>query len=118
MVKIEDERNTAFTFPIETYAILEKQLGQEAALNLARTVEQAAIVMQKEANDLAQQKKIELRDEMNKELASKADLALVRQELIGKIDAVEARLERKMTVYLVITILLFFSQTKTHSRFG
>lgn len=48
----------AFTFPIETYAILEKQLGQEAALNLARTVEQAAAAVQQEANQLAQQKRL------------------------------------------------------------
>ncbi len=112
----------AFTFPIETYAILEKQLGQEAALNLARTVEQAATAMQQEANQLAQQKKIEVRDEMSKELASKADIVLVkseiaavRSELLGEIKtlrqeliAVELRLERKLTVYMVLLLAAIF----------
>lgn len=108
-----------FTFPIETYAILEKQLGQEAALNLARSVEQVANAMQKEAQEIAQQKKIEIRDEMSKELASKADVALVRTELQGKIDtlearflgeikAVETRLDRKLTIYMVVILCAIF----------
>lgn len=115
-----------FTFPIETYAILEKQLGQEAALNLARSVEQVANAMQKEAQEIAQQKKIEIRDEMSKELASKADVALVRTELqalenklqgkidtlearfLGEIKAVETRLDRKLTIYMVVILCAIF----------
>lgn len=115
-----------FTFPIEIYAILEKQLGQEAALNLARSVEQVANAMQKEAQEIAQQKKIEIRDEMSKELASKADVALVRTELqalenklqgkidtlearfLGEIKAVETRLDRKLTIYMVVILCAIF----------
>lgn len=82
-----------FTFPIETYAI---------------------------------QKKIEIRDEMSKELASKADVALVRTELqalenklqgkidtlearfLGEIKAVETRLDRKLTIYMVVILCAIF----------
>lgn len=105
----------AFTFPIETYAILEQQLGQEAALNLARTVEQATAAVQQEANQIAQQKKIEIRDEMSRDLASKADISLVRAEITAlenklsdKIELTEARLERKMTVYMIILLAAIF----------
>ncbi len=111
-----------FTFPIESYALLEKQIGQEAALNLARTIEQAANAFAQEAHNVAQQKKIEIRDEMSKELASKADVALVKAELgtvraeitalehklSGRIDAVEARLDRKLTIYMIVILCAIF----------
>jgi len=46
-------------------------------------------------NDMAVQKKLEVRDELVKELASKSDLA-----------ATEARLDGKMKLYFVITIAI------------
>jgi hypothetical protein len=119
-------QTVTFTFPIETYAILEKQLGQEAALNLARSVEQVANTFAEEAQSIAQQKKIEIRDEMSKELASRADVALVRTELqgldnklqgkidtlearfLGEIKAVEARLDRKLTIYMIVILCAIF----------
>jgi hypothetical protein len=116
----------AYSFPVDIYTTLEKQLGQEAALNLARSVEQIAQHFEEDAQKLAQQKKIEIRDEMSKELASKADIALVkaeiaavrnellgeikalRAELLGEIKAVEARLDRKITIYMVILLCAIF----------
>jgi hypothetical protein len=72
--------------------------------------------MQREANALVLQKKLEVREDLLKELASKADIALARaelkgkistleQKLLGEIKAVEARLDRKFTIAMVIMIV-------------
>ncbi|MCU0425191.1 MAG: hypothetical protein MUF71_06135 [Candidatus Kapabacteria bacterium] len=109
----------AFSISIETYTILEKQLGQEAARSLAVNLEKGMNELSAEVASLSQQKKIELRDEMSKELASKADLAAVRSELLGEIKAVraellgemkalEARLDRKLTIYMVVILCAIF----------
>jgi hypothetical protein len=80
--------------------------------------------MEKRAEELAIQKKLELRDELTKELASKADLQTLRAEmqameerLEAKIDKVRTelsakieneilRLDRKFTIMFII---LFFT---------
>ena len=48
--------------------------------------------MEKRAEELALQKKLELRDELTKELASKADLLALKAEM----QAMEAKLEAKI----------------------
>ena len=106
----------AYSFPIEIYTQIEASVGKETALLLAVSVEQGIVEIQREANALAQQKKLEVRDDLLKELASKADVALARAELEGKINtleqkllgelkAVEARLDRKFTILMVIMIV-------------
>jgi len=42
--------------------------------------------LDKKSENLAQQKKLELKDELTKELATKTDLILVKTELEAKID--------------------------------
>ena len=76
------------TVTFEVYKILERKLGEADATEIVRAIDAAAA-------DIAVQKKLEVRDELVKELASKADLA-----------AVEARLEGKMKLYFVITVAL------------
>ena len=51
---------------------------------------------------MALQKKLEVRDELVKELASKADLSATEARLEQKID----RLDSKMKLYFVITIAI------------
>jgi len=74
------------TVTFEVYKILEKKLGEAEATEIVKAIDAAA-------TDIAIQKKLEVRDELVKELTSKADLA-----------ATEARLDGKMKLYFVITI--------------
>ena len=53
----------------------------------------------KRAEELALQKKLELRDELTKELASKADIQVLKTEIQAvraEVQALEARLEAKI----------------------
>lgn len=76
------------TITFEVYKILEKKLGEAEATIIVKAIDSAV-------NDMAVQKKLEVRDELVKELTSKADLA-----------ATEARLDGKMKLYFVITIAI------------
>jgi len=120
---------------LELLQLLEDKLGKETARKVAQAIELGLEIMEKRAEELALQKKLELRDELTKELASKADLLalkaemqameqrleakieLVRKELSGEIDKVRAelsakieneilRLDRKFTILFII---LFFT---------
>jgi hypothetical protein len=76
--------------------------------------------MEKRAEELALQKRLELKDELTKELASKADIQVlkaeiqavrteiekVRLELEAKIEKEILRLDRKFTILFII---LFFT---------
>jgi len=113
----------------ELLQLLEDKLGKETARKVAQAIELGLEVLEKRAEELAIQKKLELRDELTKELASKADLLalkaemqameqrleakieLVRKELDGKIDRVRSelkeeilRLDRKFTIMFIILL--------------
>jgi hypothetical protein len=83
------------TVTFEVYKILEKKLGEADATEIVRAIDAAA-------TDIAVQKKLEVRDELVKELASKSDLAATEARLEQKID----RLDNKMKLYFVITIAI------------
>jgi len=120
---------------LELLQLLEDKLGKETARKVAQAIEIGLEIMEKRAKELALQKKLELRDELTKELASKADLLalkaemqameqrleakieLVRKELGGEINKVKTelsakieneilRLDRKFTILFII---LFFT---------
>ncbi len=87
--------------------------------------------MEKRAEELALQKKLELKDELTKELASKADLLalraemqameerlsakieLVRKELDGKIEREILKLEHKLNIidrkFTIMFLILLFT---------
>jgi hypothetical protein len=87
---------------------------------VAQAIELGLEVMEKRAEELALQKKLELKDELTKELASKADIQVlkaeiqavrteiekVRLELEAKIEKEILRLDRKFTILFII---LFFT---------
>jgi hypothetical protein len=91
---------------------------------VAQAIELGLEILEKRAEELAIQKKLELKDELTKELASKADLQVLRAEmqameerLEAKIDKVRTelsakieneilRLDRKFTILFII---LFFT---------
>ncbi len=104
----------AMAIDLELLQLLEDKLGKETARKVAQAIEIGLEVMEKRAEELAIQKKLELRDELTKELASKADLQtlraemqameerlsakieLVRKELSGEIDKVKTELDGKI----------------------
>ena len=72
--------------PLDVYRILEKKLGEQDAVEIVKAIEATA-------QDVALQKKVEIRDELSRELASKADL----QAAVNLLDG-------RMRLYFVITI--------------
>jgi len=120
---------------LELLQLLEDKLGKENARKVAQAIELGLEVMEKRAEELALQKKLELRDELTKELASKADLLalraemqameerlsakieLVRKDLDGKIEReilkLEHKLEHKLNIidrkFTILFIILFFT---------
>jgi tetrahydromethanopterin S-methyltransferase subunit A len=114
---------------LELLQLLEDKLGKETARKVAQAIELGLEVMEKRAEELAIQKKLELRDELTKELASKADIQVLkaeiqtvraemqamgkgwrqrqfRAELSAKIENEILRLDRKFTIMFII---LFFT---------
>ncbi len=77
---------------LELLQLLEDKLGKDEARKVAKAIELGLEVMEKRAEELAIQKKLELRDELTKELASKADLLALKAEM----QAMEAKLEAKI----------------------
>ena len=84
---------------LELLQLLEDKLGKETARKVAQAIEIGLEVMEKRAEELAIQKKLELRDELTKELASKADIQVLKTEIQtvrAEMQAMEQRLEAKI----------------------
>jgi hypothetical protein len=109
--------------PIEIFNILEDKLGREDATKVSEAIELSFKAMENKANDLALQKKLELKDELTKELATKADLQLVRAEiqqvetkLEGKIDLVRSEIKvyhAQTRLYFVVLICVIIISNPT-----
>lgn len=102
-----------YTLPIEIYKLLEEDLPREKAFQVAKAIETSVRTVEPRAEAIAREKKLEVRDELSKELASKADLAAVRAEIAAlearfeaKIDARFNQLDRKFTIYFVVLAAL------------
>jgi len=84
---------------LELLQLLEDKLGKEEARKVAKAIELGLEVMEKRAEELAIQKKLELKDELTKELASKADIQVLKAEIQtvrAEMQAMEQRLEAKI----------------------
>ena len=87
----------ATALPVEIFEILEDKLGREQAHEIVKAMEYAA-------GDIARQKKAELREDLTKELAGKADLLAVKAELQGEIKLLRSDLQSSIKIYFIITI--------------
>ncbi len=105
---------------LELLQLLEDKLGKETARKVAQAIEIGLEVLEKRAEELAIQKKLELRDELTKELASKADIQVLKTEIQtvrAEMQAMEARLEAKIEreilrldrKFTIMFIILFFT---------
>jgi len=105
---------------LELLQLLEDKLGKEEARKVAQAIELGLEILEKRAEELAIQKKLELRDELTKELASKADIQVLKTEIQtvkAEMQAMEARLEAKIEreilkldrKFTIMFIILFFT---------
>jgi len=84
---------------LELLQLLEDKLGKEEARKVAKAIELGLEILERRAEELAIQKKLELRDELTKELASKADIQVLKTEIQAvraEMQAMEQRLEAKI----------------------
>ena len=69
------------TVPLELYELFEEKLGKEKAKEAIKLVEEALKSLEEKAKEQKTIIKAELKDELRKELATKEDIAVVRQEI-------------------------------------
>ena len=67
--------------PIELYNKIEESVGKEKAVEIAKIIEDTINHLDERVVEETKKRKIELRDELRKELATKEDILLVRQEI-------------------------------------
>jgi hypothetical protein len=114
----------AYVIDYEFLEKLEQKVGKEEAKKIAQTIELIYNELDKKSESLAQQKKLELKDELTKELATKADIDMVYQklellkteleakieishkELEAKIEKEILKIDRKFTIMLIILAFL------------
>jgi hypothetical protein len=84
------------SIPVSLYEKLERKFGRDEALEIAKMIEDFFDEMDRKAGEIALQKKLELKDELTRELATKADLITARAELEGEIKNVRTELEGKI----------------------
>ncbi|TAG54126.1 MAG: hypothetical protein EAZ27_09570 [Cytophagales bacterium] len=77
-----------------------KDLAKEKAVKLTDLIEKSIDAVFTSAKDIAVQKKLEIKDELSKELVSKADIALVKADIA----ILESKLEKKITIYFMILL--------------
>ena len=97
----------ATTLPIEIFRLLEDKIGSEEAVKVSSAIEISLNTIDNKAKDIAIQKKLELRDELTKELATKADLQLVETRLRSEIQEVRSEIKvyhAQTRLYLVVLI--------------
>ena len=121
---------STMNLPLEIYDTLERKLGREDAMAIAKSIEKSLGHIEQRSYDVAAQRKLEVREElrveMRDELATKADMASLRGEiqadlakLQGYVDArfeqVNTRFERldkKFTLMfgVLVFLIIFLNQ--------
>ena len=81
------------TVPLELYELFEEKLGKEKAKEAIALVEEALGTIEEKAKEQKTVIKAELREELRKELATKEDVLLVKEELLGEIGKLEQKIE-------------------------
>ena len=82
---------------IETLQFFEDRLGKEEGRKVAEVLERAYEEMEKKAESLAIQKKLELKDELTKELATKEDIARLEGMIKSEISRLEGMIKSEIS---------------------
>ena len=103
---------TNMNIPLEVYDILERRLGRDDAMAVAKSIEASFSHIEERSREIAIQRKLEAKDELKRELrdelSTKEDLA----KLEGRIEARFERLDKKFTVLFMVMIftVIFVNQ--------
>lgn len=103
--------------PLEVYDILERRLGRDDAMAVAKSIEASLTMIEERAKEIAIQRKLEAKDELKRELrdelSTKEDLAKLegslREDLAkleGEMKAGFERLDKKFTILFMMTIFV------------
>ncbi len=105
----------AHAISVEIYQLLEEKIGREEAKKVVSAIEIGFDVIEKKAETVALQKKLELKDELTKELATKADLLILKAELKaefhGEILILKIAFEKLNQKFNFMIVLLIISIT-------
>ena len=110
---------STMNLPLEIYDTLERKLGREDAMAIAKSIEKSLGHIEQRSYDVAAQRKLEVREElrveMRDELATKADMASLRGEiqadlakLQGYVDTRFERMDKKL--WAIMGLVLFANQ--------
>ena len=110
---------STMNLPLEIYDTLERKLGREDAMAIAKSIERSLGHIEQRSYDVAAQRKLEVREElrveMRDELATKADMASLRGEiqadlakLQGYVDTRFERMDKKL--WAIMGLVLFANQ--------
>ena len=101
------------TLPYEMTQELELGLGKERAQKFITFFEKLSENIEEKANGLAIQKKLEVKDELSKELANKSDLNLVETRLDARIQQLNSKMEfnisklnMKINLLMILMIII------------
>jgi len=96
------------------YDKLVEKLGKETAIEVIEIIEDVEKSLSNQVLEETKKRKIELRDELRKELATKEDIALVRQEIEtvrqevkGEIKALRQEVKGEIKVLKIMIFFLF-----------
>ena len=104
---------STMNLPLEIYDTLERKLGREDAMAIAKSIEKSLGHIEQRSYDVAAQRKLEVREElrveMKDELATKADLATLRGEMNTRFE----RLDKKFTLMfgVLVFLIIFLNQS-------
>jgi hypothetical protein len=94
----------ATTLPIDIYDILEKKVGRGDAREIGKAIEFSLDAIEKKAEGVALQKKLELKDELTKELVTKAEFFGETKTLRGEMDKLRVELKLEMRIFFLILL--------------
>ena len=103
---------STMNLPLEIYDTLERKLGREDAMAIAKSIEKSLGHIEQRSYDVAAPRKLEVREElrveMRDELATKADIA----KLQGYVDTRFERLDKKFTLMfgVLVFLIIFLNQ--------
>ena len=116
----------SMNLPLEIYDLLERRLGRDDAMAVAKSIEASLTHIEERSREMAVQRKIEakeeLRIELRSELATKEDLLAVKEDLLavredlakleGSLREDLVKLDKKFSMYFltIIFTVIFLNQ--------
>lgn len=101
----------ATALPLEIYEILENKVGRDEARKVIKIIDASLDTIEKKAEGVALQKKLEIKDELTKELATKADLLILKAEMSAMKIELEGRIDRLNQKFNFMIVLMIIALT-------